>query len=110
MRAGDLRHKITIQTRTEVSDGMGGYTETWADTYGAWAAVWPIRGPERLNYMQLESQISHRIRIRYRNGITRKHRIIFHDVDGNRTFNIKEIINPDERNISLELLCTEEVE
>lgn len=31
MRAGQLRHIIHIQTVTQATDGMGGYTNTWVD-------------------------------------------------------------------------------
>ena len=105
MKAGQLRHRITIQTRTESTDAIGGYTETWATYYECWAAVWPIKSAEQLDAMKLENQITHRIRIRYRSGITTKHRVLF----GERTFQIVSKMNPDERNIMLDLMSTEDI-
>ncbi|MFH2075422.1 MAG: phage head closure protein [Pseudomonadota bacterium] len=109
MRAGELRHIVAIQAQTDTSDGMGGFTTTWADVSGMSsvpAAIWPLKAAERIDAMKLEHQVTHKIRIRYRAGITTKHRINWSDKS--RVFNIVGIINPDERNIMLEMLATEE--
>jgi len=106
MRAGNLRHVIDIQDATETPDGMGGVTVVWAAiTNGAnlRAAIWPLRGSERIEAMKVEVAISHKIRIRYHSGITAEMRI----KHGIRYFNIKSIINPDERNIMVEMMAEE---
>jgi len=105
MRAGTLRHKITFQTATDTSDNMGGYTQAWTDTYDCFAAIWPLKGTEALEAMKLEHAVTHRIRIRYRSGITADMRIKF----GSRYFDIVSSINPDERNVSLDIMATESV-
>ena len=110
MRAGALRHRIAIETQTDTDDGMGGFTTTWGTFQGMSrtpAAIWPLKSKERLDSMKLENLITHKIRIRYRSGITTKHRINW--ADRSRVFNIISIINPDERNIMLEMLATEDV-
>ena len=110
MRAGKLRHRVSIETESSTSDGMGGYTS------GGWTAltgmssvpaqIMPLSSKEQLDAMKLESVITNKIRIRYRAGITSKHRIVF----GSRIFNIKGApINYDEKNVSLDLLVTEDV-
>ena len=109
MRSGQLRHTIAIQEVTETADGMGGFTETWSTVSGMGsvrAAIWPIKATERLESMKLEIQTTHRIRIRYRSGVTAKMRIYW--ADKSKTFNIISIINPDEKNALLEFLATEE--
>ena len=103
MRSGILRHRITIQTETAVSDGMGGETLTWSDTLEAWAAIWPLTAKESLDAMKLELQVTHKIRIRYRSGITAKNRIKF----GTRIFNIVSLINFEERGKQLDILALE---
>jgi len=78
MRAGQLRHKVAVQVRTEVTDNMGGYTETWATVTGMSAVpalVAPLRSNERLESMKLENDVTHRIMMRYRSGINLKNRI-----------------------------------
>ena len=104
MKSGELRHEIEIQEKTLTSDGMGGSTETWTKKLTTRAAIWPIKGKEALEAMKLDTKITHRVRMRYRSGITSLMRISY----DSRLFEIKSIINPDERNISLELLCEEE--
>ena len=105
MRSGILRHRITIQESTETSNGMGGFTTTWSDKLEAWAAIWPLTAKESLDAMKLELQITHKIRIRYRSGITAKDRIKF----GARIFNIVSLINFEERNEQLDMLALEDI-
>jgi len=105
VRSGLLRHKITIQESTEVADGLGGFSVVWTDLFDARAAIWPLSAKESLDAMKLESVITSKIRIRYRDGITSKNRIKF----GSRIFNIKgKPINPDERNKMLDILVLED--
>ena len=105
MRAGDLRHRIIIQPNTNTSDGMGGMTTTYPekDWIRVWAAIWPVSATEQLATMKEIMIISHRIRIRYRSGIKPRWRIRFSD----RYFNIVSIINPNEKNELLDLMCKE---
>ena len=108
MRAGNLRHRLTIQKPTEVSDGMGGVTTTWSTLITIWGGIWPLRGHEYMSAMQTTSEVTHKIRIRQlptnkRSDFSSKCRILF----GSRYFEIESIINPDERDIYLELMCKE---
>lgn len=108
MRAGELRHVISIQEPTETADGAGGVTTTWSTKYSrVRAAIWPLRGDERVEAMKLEHELTHRVRIRYQSGITAKMRIYW--ADRSRYLRITDIFSPDERNISLEIMATEEV-
>ena len=110
MRSGTLRHRVEIQVQTDTSDGMGGFTNTWNEAFGMSsvpAAIWPLKAAERMDAMKLELQITHKIRVRYRPEITSKMRIYWRDRD--RTFNIVSMLNPDERNIMLEIMAVEEV-
>lgn len=105
MRAGDLRHRITIQEQIKTVDGVGGFDLEWT-TYGTvWAAVWPVSAKEITSQGKPSGEITHKVRIRYLSGITDAMRIIF----GTRTLEIvAPPINNDERNVSLDLLCREE--
>lgn len=106
MRAGQLRHRITIQEPVETRDSYGSVKTTWSDLCTVWAGIWPIRAKEYVSAGQTQSEVTHTIRIRYRDDITSKMRIEF----GTRYFSIvKPPINPDERKSKLDLVCTEEV-
>jgi len=105
MRAGQLRHVVKVQEQTDTADGLGGFSTVWSDKFTTRAAIWPLSSKEQLDAMKLESVVTNKIRIRYRSGITSKNRIKF----GSRIFNIKGTpINPDERNIMLDMLVTED--
>ena len=106
MRSGNLRHRVTIQESKETRKGDGSIAVTWEDVGTVWASVRPIRATERIRNNMLESEISHRVEMRYRDDITTKQRILFGTT---RYFNIETVINPNERNINLELICREEV-
>jgi SPP1 family predicted phage head-tail adaptor len=109
MRAGTLRHRIIIQTKSEDPDGMGGAKVTWPekDWIEVWARVKPIRGMEQIQALSLEGKITHQILMRYREGVTVAKRIYWKKQ--NKYFNIRSVINPDQRNISLEIMAQEEI-
>ena len=103
MNIGDLNKRITLQYPSRVSDSMGGFTVTWVDATTAWAAIWPVSATEQIQAAQQVITITHKIRIRYRSGIESSWRVKF----GDRYFSIVSIINPNERNRMLDILCKE---
>lgn len=103
MRAGALRHRIIIQFRENTRGDYGQEVETWADLVTVWAAIWPIKGREYFSADQVQSEITHRIRIRHRRRITPENRISYKG----RIFDIRSIINPDERGEYLDIMATE---
>jgi SPP1 family predicted phage head-tail adaptor len=105
MRAGSLRHKITFQQLTVANDSYSHSTETWTDQVTTYAAIWPMRGTERMESMRLDQEVTHKIRIRYKRDLHPKMRIKF----GTRYFNVRAIINVDERNIYQDIMATEEI-
>ena len=109
MKVAEYRHLIRLQSRTQVADGMGSTTGVWGDEYETWAGVWPVALQSRTKELtkdgKLTLEITHKVRIRYRSDVVAGWRVLF----GSRTFDILSIINPDERNIILELVCREDV-
>ena len=103
MRAGDLRHKITFQQLTVANDSYNYPTQTWTDQITTYAAIWPVRGVEKVEGMKLEAELTHKIRVRYKKDIVPKMRIKFKA----RYFDILSIVNVDERNIYLEIMASE---
>lgn len=102
---GKLRHRVTLQELVKTDDGYGGIVETWQDVATVWAAIEPLRGNERYTAQQVQSELSHKVTIRYRAGIKPQMRILY----GNRVFDIEAVIDVDERHRWLELLCSEVV-
>ena len=100
---GKLNKRVTLQAPAMASDGMGGFNVTWFDQASVWAAIWPTSASEQIQTEKPTMTISHRIRIRYRSVLNPEWRIKF----GNRYFNIDSIINPNEQNEWLDILCRE---
>ena len=63
MRAGTLRHRLTIQERSSTADAYGGQVETWTDLKTVYGAIWPLRGQEYLANKQVETSQGYKIDI-----------------------------------------------
>ena len=111
MKAGRLRHWIVVEKKAVTKDDYGSPVISWTTNVGTWAAVDPIRGTKYFASMQLQASISHQVTMRYQTlGNTTEIRPGYCRVKyGDRVLNIMSVINPEERNISLELMCNEEL-
>ena len=72
---GDLEKRITLQYRTRVADGMGGFTETWADGATVWAKKTTHRSNEAVQSMQQTGIALHNYRIHWRRDVSASWRI-----------------------------------
>ena len=110
-KIGDLRHLITIQNSTNTSDDAGGFTQAYSDTASVFASITPVKGSEQYSdgsqAMQIENPITHEIFIRYRDDITiaNSSKIVF----GSREFNIRSILNLEEKNRFMKIEAEENV-
>lgn len=110
MRAGTLRHLITIQSPTETNEAtMGGLVQTWTDFAEVWADVQPVSGTERFISQQLLANVSHTIRTRYVSDLTPKMRAVMGQGSSQRVFNFESVINTGERGKETVITATEEV-
>jgi SPP1 family predicted phage head-tail adaptor len=103
MKAGKLRHSIIIQTRTDTADSYGEPIPAWSTFLETWASIDPISGREFFSSKEVKSEVSHKVRIRWAEGITTQMRVLF----GTRTFDIESVINIEERDRELLLMCVE---
>lgn len=103
MNIGRLRHRVTLQRFGSAPDGAGGYEETWATFATVYAAVEPLRGREFMEAQQTENEVTTRIRIRPKDGIRPDMRVRYKD----KTYRIETIINIEERNREMQLMCVE---
>jgi SPP1 family predicted phage head-tail adaptor len=104
MNPGKLDRRIVIQALTTVTDALGSITETWADLATVWAEYVPLSGLEQIEAGKLTSRSIAKFRIRYRAGLTTKHRIV---ADGS-TYNIRHL--EDHRRKGEHVMMCEEVE
>lgn len=101
---GTMKHRVTLQSISRVSDGQGGYTESWTDVADLWASIEPVKGYEKYQAMQVQTPVSHKMVIRYRSGVTTKNRILY----GSRVFDIKEVLNVNEDGRFLQIKALEQ--
>ena len=100
---GQMRKRIRIEVPQRVGDGIGGGFISWQLVDTVWAALEPLSGGEAVSAQRLAGSVSHEAWIRYRPGITPEMRLVF----GIRRFDIRLVINHQERSRRLRLLLEE---
>lgn len=103
MRAGSLRHRLTLEEATEAHNSRGEPIHTWGEVANVWAEIVPLSGREGFAAAQMYASATHRIRIRYRAGVVPKMRF----TKGVRVFEIDAVLNTDERNREMICIATE---
>lgn len=106
MNAGDLRHRVTIQSPTRSVDARTGQRSpgSWADVATVWAAVWPRATREGEIAGRQEQTITHEVRMRYTPALNAECRLKF----GTRILSIVGVDNVDERNRELRITAKEQ--
>ena len=109
MRIGDLRHRVTIEKKIVTIDAYGDEVVSWAEVATVWAAAEPLSGREFLEGRRQENEINHRIRIRYREGLTPSMRVMWAPTTsgGTRAFDIESVIERESRRREMWLMCRE---
>ena len=108
-KIGDLRNLVSLQNSTNTSDGAGGFTQSYSTIADVFASIHPKKGNEIFSDgaqgMQVENPVTHEIFIRYRDDVTIKNttKIVF----GTREFNIRSILNLEEKNRFLKIEAEE---
>lgn len=105
MRAGSLRHRVTIQQATESQNGFGEPIKSWSNLATVWAAVEPLQGQEFLDGRQLEAAVDTRIRIRHRSGVTQRMRATW----GSHVYDVQSVIVDATNRRQMLLMCREVV-
>jgi len=78
MRAGILKHWVELQSHEEIQDPVTGeITLIWQTQASVWAEVAPLSGREFIAANAIQSEITVRITLRYRNDINSDWRILF---------------------------------
>lgn len=103
LTAGKLRHSIIWQEKIGTPDEGGGQTYTTNDVVTVRAWVKPVSTNERFFAQRVESDITHKIFLRFRTDINPAMRINL----GGRLFQVKGIMNLEEQNKWLEVSAVE---
>lgn len=78
MRAGSLRHRVTIQrSALGTADANGEQLEVWSDVSTVWAEVRSLTGSEGWKAKQVQPESSSQITMRYTSDLTTADRLVF---------------------------------
>jgi SPP1 family predicted phage head-tail adaptor len=103
-QARDLPHYISIERKEHIKDAIGGETDDiWSEFTPAYAKVTPITGKEFMGANATQNGVTHRVIIRYVDGVLPEMRVIHKG----RVFNILAVRDFFEKSQWLELMCEE---
>jgi SPP1 family predicted phage head-tail adaptor len=110
MRAGLLRHRLEIQVSTETADSQGEPVAAWAEEVTVPSNITPLTGRELFSAQQVHAEISHKISLRYRSGVTVKKRGVGRTDPYNGTvFDFQSVQAVKGRTAELEILAVERI-
>ena len=101
MKAGTLDQRVTLEERMEIQDDWGQPIDAWVPVLDAWAAVEPLAGREYIAAMAEQSEVTARIRLRYRPGVRADMRV----KHGTDTYGIESVIHIKSAARELQLMC-----
>ena len=105
MNAGSLRNKAIIQMLGTAQNGYGEVEEGDYETFKiVWCSITPIRGNEKFLSNTDFSKTTHKIRIRYLDGVNASMRLLWQS----RYFNFISTKNVGERFKQIEILAEED--
>lgn len=104
MDAGILRDRVTVQQASENRNRLGESISEWTAFEVVWASVQGVSAREFLLAGQQQVEVSHRVKMRYLNGLTPQMRLSWRG----RTLEIISILEHENRSVH-ELICQESV-
>ena len=108
MQAARLRHRVSLESQSTSKDTFGQPLQSWATVLTCWAAVEPLSGRELLAARQMASEVTHRVIVRYQAALAAPRTVMTYRVNfGERYFDIREVLNTDERDREVHMLCVE---
>jgi len=101
---GRLRERVTVQQATESRNSLGETLLTWSTYAERWASVEGVSAREVLAAGQMDVTVTHRVRMRYVDGMTQNMRLLWRS----RTLDIVSLLEHANRS-EHELICQETV-
>lgn len=102
--AGQLRERIVVQQANESRNRLGETTYAYSTFAEVWASVTGVTAREFLLASTQQTEITHRIRMRFLAGLTNQMRISWRG----RTLQIISVLEHENRSVH-ELICTETI-
>ncbi len=104
MRAGKLRHRLSIQRETEFVSPNGERSKVWTTAWTVWGSVEPLSAKESTSAQQQGGNVTHKITVRGAR-ITTQDRVSYNG----RIFHLESVLNFEERGIKTDALANEVV-
>lgn len=113
MRAGDLRRRITIQSRDMTQDAAGQQALTWTDYLaGVPCDIQPLIGRELFAAQAAQSEATHTLILRYTDLLADPIKVagmraVYVNAGITRYFNLTASLDVDERNRQITVVASE---
>lgn len=87
MKAGDLRHQITLQKPTSATDARGNRVITYSDAASLWAGMKDVSGRDLYAALANNAEDLVTFTIRWRDDVRETYRVVY----ANQTYEIKQV-------------------
>lgn len=101
MNPGALNQRVTLERFTSDVDEIGQPIEAWVTLATVWAAVEPQAGREFVAAGAVQSQLTTKIRIRWRAGLTSGDRVTHEG----KTYDVQSVIDYRSARREIVLMC-----
>lgn len=108
MNIGRLNKRIKLFHFVEAEDSMGQSTQKLSEVAIVWADIYPVRGSEFYELKKVQSRVTHKCFIRYRDEYADINSNWYLRVD-DKTFDIDSAIDVDYEHKMIEIRCYERV-
>ena len=105
---GRLNKRITLFYFVEAEDSMGQGTQELSEVATVWADIYPVRGSEYYEVKKVQSRVTHKCFIRYREEYAGINSNWYLKVD-DKIFDIDSAVDVDFEHKLLEIRCYERV-
>lgn len=90
-----MRHRVTLQARSQERDTSGQVKQTYTDRLNVWASVEPLRGREIFGGEKFSNEITTIIKIRFQKGVDESWRVKrLSESMGTEFYGILSIVRP----------------
>jgi len=109
VKPGEFDQRVFLQRRIETRSDRGEALVTYVDAFACWAAVEPLSGRELFHAQQTQSEVTTRIRVHWRRGITELMRVMhvtsYGEPNISDLYDIKSVIDTLSKHREIHLLC-----
>lgn len=105
MEIGKLNKRLTFKRFADVTDAMGQSKKILTELCTVWGSLYPVRGAEFYEVQKIQSKITHKCYVRYRENIDSSCYIEYKG----KLFTIESIIDVDMQHKMLEIMCVEHI-